>query len=390
VGRARWDAVMVLLTAAQAAVLLAVPSGPLIALGLWWNANTVAHNFIHRPFFATRRANRMFAAGLSVLLGFPLALWRDRHLAHHAGIRPRLRSSIDLTIQAALVLLLWAAIAGRSPGFFLAVYLPGYLVGLLLCALHGYYEHARGTTSHYGRLYNALFFNDGYHIEHHAHPGVHWTMLPNCRSRASCQASSVSAWPAPIRWLDLAGLESLERLVLRSEALQRFVLSLHRRAFRRLLEPLSPVDHVAIVGGGLFPRTALVLRELLPASRITIIDASADNLDCARSVIARRARAVSTAEARRSSSGDVMDLHSVPSISGRVPDVECIHARYPHCDLGRFDLVVFPLSFDGAREDLYERPPAPTLIVHDWIWSRHGTSRVVSVLLLKRMNLVRR
>src|SRR5882672_6193102 len=135
---ARWDAVMVLLTAAQAAVLLVAPSGPLIALGLWWNANTVAHNFIHRPFFATRPANRAFAACLSVLLGFPLAFWRDRHLAHHTGLRPRLRMSNDLRLQAALVLLLWTTMATRAPRFFLIVYVPGYLTGLALCALHGF------------------------------------------------------------------------------------------------------------------------------------------------------------------------------------------------------------------------------------------------------------
>jgi hypothetical protein len=30
------------------AVLLAFPSLPAIAVGLWWNANTISHNFIHR------------------------------------------------------------------------------------------------------------------------------------------------------------------------------------------------------------------------------------------------------------------------------------------------------------------------------------------------------
>ena len=56
--------------------------------------------------------------------------------------------------------------------FFLTTYLPGYAGGLALCALHGHYEHAGGTTSHYGTLYNVLLFNDGFHVEHHAHPGV--------------------------------------------------------------------------------------------------------------------------------------------------------------------------------------------------------------------------
>jgi hypothetical protein len=56
--------------------------------------------------------------------------------------------------------------------------MPGYLAGLGLCLLQGHFEHAGGTTSHYGWLYNRLFFNDGYHVEHHRRPGIHWTQLP--------------------------------------------------------------------------------------------------------------------------------------------------------------------------------------------------------------------
>ena len=73
---------------------------------------------------------------------------------------------------------LWAALLWVAPSFFLGAYLPGYCAGLLLCGLHGHYEHAGGTISHRGALYNLLFLNDGYHMEHHAHPGEHWTRLP--------------------------------------------------------------------------------------------------------------------------------------------------------------------------------------------------------------------
>src|ERR1700726_2296556 len=83
----RWDAVMVSLAIVQAAVLIASPSAPAIALGVWWNSNTISHNFIHRPFFRRRWANLLFSAYLSVLLGIPQTLWPDRHLAHPAGIK---------------------------------------------------------------------------------------------------------------------------------------------------------------------------------------------------------------------------------------------------------------------------------------------------------------
>src|ERR1700737_3449724 len=103
----RVDAVLVLLTTLHAAVLVAWPVAPVISLGVWWNSNTIAHNFIHRPFFRSAALNRLFSAGLSVLLGIPQTLWRERHLAHHAELPWRLRVSRQLVIETALVLGLW-------------------------------------------------------------------------------------------------------------------------------------------------------------------------------------------------------------------------------------------------------------------------------------------
>lgn len=350
-------------------MLMAAPSAPVIAIGLWWNANTISHYFIHRPFFRRRGANRVFAAYLSVLLGFPHALWRERHLAHHAGIAARTRLSHDLVMQTALVLAAWSAMLAVAPQVFLSVYVPGWAAGLLLCAAHGYYEHAHGTTSHYGRLYNLLLFNDGYHAEHHAHPSAHWTRLPahyDPRAR-------VSRWPAPMRWLEGDGLILLERLALRSPTLQRFLLRTHERAFRQLLTDAGGLERtsprIAIVGGGLFPRTALVLRRILPDARLTIIDANLTHLNAAREW----------------------------PIGG---DVEFVHERFrglrPHPEppspsaTSVADVVILPLSFEGDRDALYDRPPARTVIIHDWLWRRRGVSRLVSVALLKRINLVRR
>jgi hypothetical protein len=108
----------------------------------------------------------------------------------------------------------------RAPMFFTTVYVPGYLGGLLLCALHGHFEHAGGTISYYGRVYNVLLFNDGYHVEHHANPCVPWSRLPARRD----PRARASAWPAPLRWVERGVdrlLEALERLVLRSPMLQR-------------------------------------------------------------------------------------------------------------------------------------------------------------------------
>jgi hypothetical protein len=291
-----------------------------------------------------------------LLLGIPQAAWRDRHLAHHAGRPPRVDLSIELGLQIVTVLTVWSVIAARAPAFFSFTYLPGYAAGLALCALHGYYEHRDGTTSHYGRLYNALLFNDGYHVEHHARPGVHWSRLPEYRDADA----RVSRWPAPLRWLDGWGLNGLERLVLKSRVLQRYVVNVHGRALRSVLTAApSRIDSVGIVGGGLFPRTAIVLRRLCPDARLTIIDASRANLERARQML-------------------------------DPAGIEFVHATYSPGHPDGFDLIVVPLSYVGDRSAVYESPPAAMVIVHDWIWRRRGVSRVVSMPLLKRVNLVRR
>jgi hypothetical protein len=360
----RRDSTLVALAVLHAGILVVWPVAPVIALGVWWNSNTIAHNFIHRPFFRSARMNRVFSAALSVLLGIPQTLWRDRHLAHHAGVDWRLRVSRRLAIETALVVCLWVALAWSEPRFFLLAYLPGYFVGLALCAMQGHWEHAVGRPiSHYGRIYNFLCFNDGYHAEHHAAPAIHWTELPE----VSAAGAANSPWPALLRWidvtrwLDVRPLEVLERLVLRSAWLQRFVLRTHRRAFRALLPRLQTVRSVTIVGGGLFPRTALILRKLLPAARLTIVDSDAENLEIARRFL-----------------DATVDYRSI----------EYDNRRYVPGEPRDCDLTVIPLCLDGDRVTIYSRPPSSAVLVHDWIWRRRGTGAVVSVALLKRINFV--
>ena len=351
------DVSFVIIPVVQAAALISYPSIPLVAVGLWWTANTVSHNFIHRPFFTSAVLNVLFSLLLTGVMGLPQTLWRQRHLAHHGGRAWRLRWNVQLGAELALLTALWSVLALLAPSFLLSIYLPGWLCGLGMCAVQGHYEHAGGTTSHYGRLYNLLCFNDGYHAEHHARPGVHWTQLPG-RTVADARTSR---WPPLLRWLELANLNQLERLVLRSALLQRIVLRAHRRAFIRLRPHIPAVDRIAIVGGGLFPRSALILRDLFPAARIVIIEREGNHLETARHHLG--------------------------------PDVEFEWRQYPSLDelAGRvtYDLLVIPLAFDGDRDAIYRRPPAHVL-VHDWIWRPRGLSCVVSAGLLKRLNLVTR
>ncbi|HEV3344495.1 MAG TPA: hypothetical protein VG125_29230, partial [Pirellulales bacterium] len=111
------------------------------------------------------------------------------------------------------------------------------------------------------------------------------------------------------------------------------------------------------VGGGLFPRTALVVRRVLPEAELTVIDASAANLSAGQRLLN--------------------------------DSVRWINAWYDPERHGGFDVVVIPLAYVGDREALYARPPARAVLIHDWIWRRRGRSVVVSFWLLKRLNLVK-
>lgn len=352
----KWDALLIVSSFLHGAVLLVFPSIPVVAIGLWWNANTVSHYFIHLPYFRRGIWNRVYALYLSVLLGFPQSLWRERHLAHHSGRSVQVHLSRDIAIETGLILSLWTAILMQSPRFFLTVYLPGYAAGLVLCYIHGHFEHASGIKSNYGLLYNAPFFNDGYHIEHHRDPSEHWTRLPAQMSSNGAE----SRWPAVLRWIETnpVNLNVLESLVVRSALLQRFILRTHERALRRLLSRLDTVRSVEVVGGGIFPRTAMLLEKLMPQAAITIIDRDPRSIETAQSFKTERARFV--------------------------------NAFFDASQKTEAELLVIPLSFIGNRQALYRNPPAATVLIHDWIWHKRNESSVVSIWLLKRLNLIRR
>jgi hypothetical protein len=161
-----------------------------------------------------------------------------------------------------------------------------------------------------------------------------------------------------LRWLDAFSLDSPERRVLRSARLQRFVLSVHERAFKTLLPQLPPIHRVTIVGGGLYPRSALILRRLLPDATVTIVDAKPEHLEIASTFLPR--------------------------------NIEVEHRFFDAAVPEPADLLVIPLAFIGDRDRVYRHPAAKVALVHDWMWRRRGRGARVSWLLLKRLNLVTR
>jgi len=349
-----------------------------IAVAVWWLSNTAGHIHLHTPLFRARLHNDLFALLLSLLTGVPQTIWRARHLAHHRGEAPgRLRLGVRGCLELALVANLWLLLAVRTPALFVCVYLPGLLLGLLLCQLQGRGEHLAGPDgiSHHGRLHNRLWFNDGYHAEHHRWPGAHWTTLP-ARRLADAPHSRVSpvlrALLATVPGAPIVPrlLGALERLALACPPLQRALVRVHARAIASLMPVIAehlavPGDlsqrpwRIAVVGGGLFPRTALALARVWPAAHVTLVDADARHLERACQWLADR--------------GHAFDL---------------LHSTWDPRAPQTHDLVIVPLALVGDRDAVYTAPGPPRL-VHDWSWRRRGHGVVVAWWLLKRLNLVR-
>jgi hypothetical protein len=152
-----------------------------------------------------------------------------------------------------------------------------------------------------------------------------------------------------------------------SEVLGRWILATHQRAFVRVLSrhpELHPLRRVAVIGGGLFPRTAIVLRRLLPEVGLTLIDARAEHLAIAQRHLQRLGIGARGIEWRQG---------FYPDQTGTLAD---------------FDLVVMPLALVGDRRALYDADAGPPRLIHDWAWRRRGQSgTMVSLLMLKRLNL---
>ncbi len=208
--------------------------GFLYALMINANINGVAHNFIHNPFFRAPLLNRLFGVLNSIACCFSQTYYDVVHLQHHKGnsdrkdengetidwlsiyrhghddepenvwryvflsffrdnpaaiareIRKRGRAELiwaNLELGAfASTLFIMFLFNWRYVIFF---FLPIFYLGHCFSYLNGYFRHhgadpdkpiAWGVSS-YGKIYNWLFFYNGYHAEHHFRPKVHWTRM---------------------------------------------------------------------------------------------------------------------------------------------------------------------------------------------------------------------
>jgi fatty acid desaturase len=211
-----------------------VPAFVAIMWSYCWNLQCISHNFIHNPFFTGKWLNRAFSVLETFALGVPHVMYHHYHMNHHWGdndakgldgttkdwssiyrygkgnqpeafwkyclisffrveVGPMLRVIIrhgrKEVAQAAVESLVlggfWLTMLLVNWRYFVYFYLPSYYLGWVLSYAEGYLEHYgaqpgnyfANSVSSYNRLYNLLWFNNGYHQEHHWDPKVHWTKM---------------------------------------------------------------------------------------------------------------------------------------------------------------------------------------------------------------------
>lgn len=211
----------------------AIPLGALYAISISWNINGVSHNFLHNPYFVSQKLNRAFSLVESLAIGFSQAFYTWVHNRHHSGnsdrpgdtgetidwlsiyrhgengkpeklwsyvflsffrddpkdIYRRLYKQSPANARFGLIELgcLAAVVLGALVYDWRALLIMAALnyLGNCLSSLNGYFEHFGGNpdkpiawgVSNYNRFYNWLWFNNGYHAEHHFRPRMHWTQL---------------------------------------------------------------------------------------------------------------------------------------------------------------------------------------------------------------------
>jgi fatty acid desaturase len=156
--------------------------GFIYSVSISWNINGVSHNFIHNPYFRSPLLNRLFSILESITVGFSQIFYECIHMQHHKGNadRPDEHGEAELALFVTTFVIL-----GILNWRYICFVLPFYYFGHCLSYLNGYYRHygrnpdepiAWGVSS-YDKLYNWIWFYNGYHAEHHFRPKVHWTQM---------------------------------------------------------------------------------------------------------------------------------------------------------------------------------------------------------------------
>ncbi|HTW94164.1 MAG TPA: fatty acid desaturase [Tepidisphaeraceae bacterium] len=234
---AMYAAFTYLLIPLAAKIALMFVMGIIYSFSISWNINGISHNFIHNRYFNSAFLNRIFSLLESVDCCFSQILYDYIHRRHHMGNSDKPQDGKDtidwISIyrhghdghaenvwtftflsffredpkaayrevkKNSVTEAHWAIVEMALVGVmmltffilnwrFLLFFLPCWYFGHCLSYLNGYFEHFGGNpdvpmawgVSSYHRLYNWVWFNNGFHAEHHYRPRAHWTRMRTLR-----------------------------------------------------------------------------------------------------------------------------------------------------------------------------------------------------------------
>lgn len=220
--------ILILVFTTKLPVSVLILCGLILVLLTGTNYQCISHNFLHNPFFKSEFLNQLFSLVNSLCLGIPQSLYREHHMNHHrynndpvkddsstfkygkegreenvwtysfigvfrsnlTGLYGRAKKHGPLVgIELICVLLFLVLLLELNPLLFFIFYLPTWYLGQVFALMENYAEHhgamlhdrKRDSVSCYNKIYNFLWFNNGFHQEHHYRPMVHWTQMESVR-----------------------------------------------------------------------------------------------------------------------------------------------------------------------------------------------------------------
>lgn len=159
-------------------------------------------------------------------------------------------------------------------------------------------------------------------------------------------------------------LDSLEYITMNISYLRNWVLKVHETAFSNIfaLDLIEPPIRFIIVGGGIFPRTAIIIRNMFPDAQIVIQDMNHKSLECAENYMKDLGITDNIIYFKSRYTGVNYDVAS-ESVYGTV--------------------VILPLAFRGGEicQTTFKT------VKHCWLWENHPCEKdsIVSYFLLKKI-----